>query len=103
MTEQESEELSEAERGRLLGAAVQGVAWALIEGDTDTSDRGVGEEHYRKRVADARRILPGLIPVAARDAKQAAKALRDAALSGLFGTNAQSTLLAEADRIEGEA
>lgn len=52
--------MSEAERQRLIEAAVQGVAWALIENDADTSDRGVSEEHYRERVADARRILPGL-------------------------------------------
>lgn len=49
------------ERARLIEAAVQGVAWALIEDDTDTSDRGVSEEHYAERVADARRMLPALI------------------------------------------
>lgn len=53
--------MSEAERERLLEAAVQGVAWALIEGDTDTSDRGVSPEHYQERVMDARRILPELL------------------------------------------
>lgn len=53
--------MSEEERQRLLEAAVQGVAWALIENDTDTSDRGVSQDHYKARVADARRLLPELV------------------------------------------
>lgn len=48
-------------RESLLEAAVVGLAWALIEDDTDVSDRGVSPEHYRERVEDARRMLPGLV------------------------------------------
>lgn len=54
--------LTPTERGRLLGAAVQGVAWALIESETDTSDRGVSDEHYRDAVRRAEQILPTLMP-----------------------------------------
>lgn len=50
-------------REALLEAAVVGLAWALIEDDTDVSDRGVSPEHYAERVEDARRMLPGLIGV----------------------------------------
>lgn len=54
--------LTPTERGRLLAAAVQGVAWALIEEETDTSDRGVSEDHYRDAVRRAEAIFPVLVP-----------------------------------------
>jgi len=54
--------LTPTEHGRLLAAAVQGVAWALIEYETDTSDRGVTEDHYRDAVRRAEAILPALVP-----------------------------------------
>lgn len=53
--------LSEADRSKLLEVAVQAIAWALIENDTDTSDRGVTKEHYDARIADARRLLPMVV------------------------------------------
>jgi hypothetical protein len=54
--------LTSEEQGRLLGAAVEGVAWALIYYETDIADRGVTAEHYRDAVKRARKILPTLIP-----------------------------------------
>lgn len=54
--------LTPTERGRLLAAAVQGVAWALIEYETDTSDRGVSEDHYLDAVRRAEAILSDLMP-----------------------------------------
>lgn len=74
MTREDNTMTDITERARLLEAAVQGVAWALINDDTDTSDRGVSEEHYAERVADARRMLPDLIerePVVVDDAMRA--------------------------------
>lgn len=56
------EEITSARAGALLAAAVQGVAWALIEYETDTADRGVSEEHYRDAVQRAQNILPTLLP-----------------------------------------
>ena len=56
------EDLTPAREGALLAAAVQGVAWALIEDETDTSDRGVSDEHYRDAVRRAQEILPTLLP-----------------------------------------
>ena len=57
-----TEALTPEEQGRLLGAAVEGVAWALIDSETDTADRGVSEDHYRDAVKRAREILPRLVP-----------------------------------------
>jgi hypothetical protein len=34
------------------------ATWALIEYDTDVSDRGVRDEHYRDRRADVERVFP---------------------------------------------
>ncbi|KKI18729.1 hypothetical protein XM48_10640 [Leucobacter sp. Ag1] len=42
---------------------IEAATWALIEGDTDTSDRGVSDEHYRERRAEVERIAPILAPV----------------------------------------
>lgn len=53
--------MTETERTRLIEAAVQGIAWALIDGETDVADRGVSEEHYRESVAEARALLPQLV------------------------------------------
>ncbi len=39
-------------------ALIEQATWALIEWDTDTSDRGVRDEHYRERRADVERIFP---------------------------------------------
>ena len=57
-----TEEITRERAGALLAAAVQGVAWALIEYETDTSDRGVSDEHYRDAVQRAQAILPTLLP-----------------------------------------
>lgn len=54
-------EYTPEQQGRLLGSAVEGVAWALIEYETDTSDRGVSEEHYRDALKRARELLPTLV------------------------------------------
>lgn len=36
---------------------IEAATWALIEYDTDVSDRGVRDEHYRERRADVERVL----------------------------------------------
>ena len=38
------------------GAVAQSLLFILTDYDTDVSDRGVGEEHYRERRADAERV-----------------------------------------------
>lgn len=37
---------------------IEAATWALIELDTDTTDRGVSGEHYRERRAEVERIAP---------------------------------------------
>lgn len=39
-------------------ALIAQATWALIEYDTDVSDRGVRDEHYRDRRADVERVFP---------------------------------------------
>ena len=55
------DELTPARQGQLLDAAVEGMAWALIEDETDTVDRGVSPEHYRDAVQRAKALLPMLV------------------------------------------
>lgn len=53
---------------------VEAATWALIESDTDTSDRGVSDEHYRERRADVERVAPilraGAAPPAPSDERE---------------------------------
>lgn len=39
-------------------ALIEQATWALIDYDTDVTDRGVRDEHYRERRADVERVLP---------------------------------------------
>ncbi len=56
------EEITPERRIALLGAALHAIAWQLVEYETDTSDRGVSEEHYRDALERATAILPTLMP-----------------------------------------
>lgn len=50
--------LSEEDREALISQAT----WALVDYDTDVTDRGVQNEHYKERRADVERIFPILRP-----------------------------------------
>ena len=56
------EEITPERRIALLGAALHAIAWQLVEYETDTSDRGVSEEHYRDALERATAMLPTLMP-----------------------------------------
>lgn len=56
------DEITPERRIELLGAALHAIAWQLVEDETDTSDRGVSEEHYRDALERAKTILPTLMP-----------------------------------------
>lgn len=56
-------------------ALIETATWALIDYDTDVADRGVTDEHYRKRRADVERVFPILFP-----ARNGVEAMTDEAL-----------------------
>ena len=41
---------------------IEAATWALINGDTDVTDRGVSDSHYRERRAEVEKIAPILAP-----------------------------------------
>lgn len=81
---------------------VEAAIWALIESDTDTSDRGVSDEHYRERRADVERIAPilcaSVAPAPEHIADEAVQKLRALGLddTAIRERLTQATMLAAA-------
>ena len=77
---------------------VEAATWALIESDTDTSDRGVSDEHYRERRADVERVAPilraGAAPPAPSDDRESLIAEAQAAWDAA-GRMPQGTMVHE--------
>ena len=82
------DEITPERRIELLGAALHAIAWQLVEEETDTSDRGVSEEHYRDALERAKTILPTLMPgVVAEEPEWETERVEEARIHYRYGVN----------------